>query len=228
MTSNDVKVFYTNNEEPFSNEQWSKYWKVIPHEFARRVEKYRRWQDRQNAITGRLLLQKGLSDLNWIKNSVDGDGSILDIVEVTKKGKPYLPIHALTFYRKIFFNISHSGKYVLCAIHNMQVGIDIEKKRDVDHKQFRSILTAKEMEKVETASNLQSEFYTIWTRKESVVKGAGLGLSAGLSSVCVAGRNTVLNGETWYFVSFHIDDDYASHVSTLISSPSVSLRFVQF
>ena len=41
--------------------------------------------------------------------------------EKNQYGKPYLSEHP-----DFYFNISHSGEYVLCAIDNNPIGVDIE------------------------------------------------------------------------------------------------------
>ena len=66
------------------------------------------------------LLARGLDELYGIALSKE---------ERSKgpHGKPYLVNHP-----KIHYNISHSGRFVLCAISGVPVGIDIQQKRIVD------------------------------------------------------------------------------------------------
>ncbi len=88
-----------------------------------------------------------------IKNKVLGDREIL----FTKNGKPYT--------KDMFFNISHSEDLVVLALADCEIGIDIEKIRDVDFK-----IAEKYFDKV--VSN-NEEFFDIWTKKESVIKYLG-------------------------------------------------------
>ena len=77
-------------------------------------------------------------------------------------GKPYLegaPFH---------FNLSHSGDYVVCALSDCEVGVDIEKIVPISLKVMRrffgrSILSPKEQMR-------------LWTRYESYGKMAGIGI----------------------------------------------------
>jgi len=51
------------------------------------------------------------------------------IFEKNVQGKP-----CLKGYSNFNFNLSHSGDFVVCAIDNKPIGIDIEKIESIDHK----------------------------------------------------------------------------------------------
>ncbi len=97
-------------------------------------------------------------------------------------GKPILagsPIH---------FNISHSKQYFACYFGPDEGGIDIEVMRDAGS--FMAIREENFHPEEIPMSKTNEGFYTIWTRKEAVLKAAGTGLTDGLntldcsSSVC--------------------------------------------
>ena len=88
-----------------------------------------------------------------IKKEVLGEREILK----RESGKPYC--------RDLFFNISHSGDFVLLAVSDFEIGIDIEKIRDVDLKISDRCFE----EKVST----KEEFFSMWTKKESIIKYLG-------------------------------------------------------
>lgn len=94
-------------------------------------------------------------------------------------GKPY--IEGLPF--PLYFNISHSGDYVVCALSDREVGIDIEKKAEARMAVAHRYFYPDEVCTLETLSGpLQGElFYRFWVIKESFVKYTGMGLSAALS-----------------------------------------------
>lgn len=81
----------------------------------------------------------------------------------------------------IHFSLSHSGKYALCAVSDTEVGADVQKYEDrarvfdIAKKYF----TAAEYEYLKTRS--EAEFFRLWTRKESLLKALGTGISGGLS-----------------------------------------------
>lgn len=93
-------------------------------------------------------------------------------------GKPYikdLPIH---------FNISHAGDFVVCAISQTEIGIDIEQVRAVDLKIAKRFFHQSEYEHLlaQQKSNQLDYFYSLWTLKESYIKWLGTGLTTPLDS----------------------------------------------
>ena len=92
--------------------------------------------------------------------------------------KPYL-----ANISDIHFNISHSGNFVVCALSDKTVGIDIEQVKPVELKIAKRFFSAGEYEFIAAkADNKTLAFYKIWTMKESYVKWEGKGLSMPLKS----------------------------------------------
>lgn len=92
----------------------------------------------------------------------------------TEKGKPYaigLPVH---------FNISHSGDYVVCAVSDKEIGIDIEKIRDVHPRSAERFACPEELEYINSTEN---GFFEIWTLKEAYFKCIGTGLGSDIKNV---------------------------------------------
>lgn len=89
-----------------------------------------------------------------------------------RKGKPYI-----IGYEDIFFNISHSGKYAICAFSDMELGADIEKIRDVKEGVIQTVATQNEKDRLSNMSveEKKSEFFRMWTIKESYMKALGVG-----------------------------------------------------
>lgn len=102
------------------------------------------------------------------------------LVERDSKGKPYL-----LEYPEIYMNLSHSRRYVACAIGEKPVGVDIEchssrKRQDLVAKKFHP----KERELYQAADELKREllFHDLWVLKESFMKAEGSGLRIPLNS----------------------------------------------
>lgn len=73
-----------------------------------------------------------------------------------------------------FVSISHSSDMWICAISDRPCGIDIEKRRRVDHMKIaRRFFTETEVKEV-TEKGIES-FFRIWTAKEAYAKYTGLG-----------------------------------------------------
>ena len=66
-----------------------------------------------------------------------------------------------------YISLSHSGDYAVCTINNLPIGVDIEKKRDVNPKLINKICV-NDAEK-EYAADTQS-LLTLWSVKEACFK----------------------------------------------------------
>lgn len=98
----------------------------------------------------------------------------------TEKGKPYLsnaPLH---------FSLSHSGNYVLCAVHAAPIGADLERLRPIRPELCRRVCTEEEKIFVHPRGKFDStRFLQVWTAKEALLKQCGSGISSDLRSISV-------------------------------------------
>ncbi len=140
-----------------------------------KVFKYRQKKDQYRKFVSILLTQFfikklfSLSDYELVYNSY---------------GKPYIKE-----YPEKNFNISHSGCWVVGAVSDMPIGIDIECIKEMDSFKdiARRFFSSDEYEfllKQPMEKSLQI-FYEIWTKKESLIKAVGKGLSIPLDSFAV-------------------------------------------
>lgn len=80
----------------------------------------------------------------------------------------------------VFFNLSHSGDMVLCAICDMPVGCDIEKVTDAPLEIADRYFSEKERQYIDSSQSLPEisrRFFRLWTMKESYVKMTGEGMN---------------------------------------------------
>lgn len=89
---------------------------------------------------------------------------------------------------KLYFNLSHSKDYAVCAVCDAPVGVDIEcvKTKDVAH--MDKILYEKEYKILGFITNSEEKrkyFYECWVTKESYLKNLGCGLSVRPSNFMV-------------------------------------------
>lgn len=78
------------------------------------------------------------------------------------------------------FNISHSGDFVVCAVSENEIGIDIEKIRPVNSRAAERFACVEELEYIASHENC---FFEIWTLKEAYFKCIGTGLGADIKNV---------------------------------------------
>lgn len=103
-----------------------------------------------------------------------------------------IPVHdikiAIDDYKKPFlvntnlvcFNISHSNDYAIIAVTNIiSLGVDIEYiNEDFGFSEIvKDIYNSQEINNIVQSDNKANIFFKYWTRKESIVKATGLGIS---------------------------------------------------
>ena len=111
----------------------------------------------------------------------------------SEHGKPYLE-----GYPHIHFNISHSGNFVVCAVSDKPVGIDIQKIGEYKERVAKRICTENEL------SSLKSDgekFTCLWTQKEAVLKLKGTGFTDGDIKGCLLDANTETQKIENYYIS---------------------------
>lgn len=98
-------------------------------------------------------------------------------------GKPCIPARP-----GFHFNLSHSGRWVVLAWADEEIGVDVEEiPRDAEKAALaRRYFTADEQSFVfASADGIARRFTEIWTKKESYLKYLGTGLSKSLKSFSV-------------------------------------------
>ncbi len=160
----------------------------------RRAEKIRRLKNNGNkaqSICAQLLL-------NY---AVNGDIHVPAQWDTRDGGKPYL-----TNRSNIHFNLSHSGEYAVCAVHDKSVGIDIQYKDKYDMDTADRFFTAGECEYIRKAADAKDAFYEIWTKKESFLKAVGRGITVPLDSFSVLGGEIEYGKTRYRFKEYRVSD----------------------
>ena len=162
---------------------------LLYDERRRRLEKYNIMEDKQRCLVAGLLLRYALGDS--VHRLRYGD-----------RGKPYLPDGPC-------FSLSHSGNYVVLALAEHDVGVDIEKLGEYKEKLARRCCTEDEFLWLQGRD--RADFYNLWTGKEAVMKATGLGFALPAHSFSVLplrnGPHTV-NDICWY-LGWHTLEGYA-------------------
>lgn len=68
-----------------------------------------------------------------------------------------------------FFNVSHSGKFVIMAVSNKEIGVDIEENNNSDMSPLIKIFNEAEVKLIKE----HADFYYLWCAKESLIKCMG-------------------------------------------------------
>ena len=88
-------------------------------------------------------------------------------------GKPFF-----TLQPKIHYNISHSGKYVVCVLAGEEVGIDIQEHRELDYeKGLQKLVPVSLLHEILESDHIKEAFYNQWVLREAYMKWTGEGFS---------------------------------------------------
>ncbi len=137
-----------------------------------RVEKYLKAEDKIRSLLAEILLRYVLN----IHNPVN-----LKELEFgyNEYGKP-----RIKNVEDLFFNLSHSGDWIICGIGNSNIGVDVEEHKRINFDIAERFYTREEYNLlIRTPKDDQlSMFYKLWTLKESYIKAVGKGLGIPLNS----------------------------------------------
>ena len=159
-----IKLAYCDVE----NLDLKKAYLLVPKERREKIDFYRFNKDKKLSAGAFLLLKKLLSDEN-IPNFK---------IKTGKYEKPYISDN-----KNIYFNLSHSGKMVLCAISDRELGVDIEiNDPTIDLNIAKHYFYNSEYENIMNSKNSPDEFFRYWVLKESYMKYTGLGMNLKLDS----------------------------------------------
>lgn len=197
--------------------------KIIDYDFLNKIPSYRlsskNKSDIQRSINSLKLLKIGLNEF--------GIDLFREDLVYNEFGKPSLK------RKDMFYNISHSGKYVTCAISNKMVGIDIQKHIE-NFEEIISFFSTSEKEylaSIPLHKLLIKEFFKIWTVKESYVKFLGRGLYKELDSfsLFLDKKKIIDEGrivKDTLFKNFSISEEYTLSV-VANSNDNYEIRYVE-
>ncbi len=177
-----------------------------------RANRYLQARDRNRFIISRAALRIILA------RYINQQPSLLQF-EAEANKKPYLknyPVH---------YNVSHSGDWIVIAIANTPVGIDVEQL--VPAFDYRDIVTeyfSPEEAKYISEDQAHSRFFLIWTRKEAITKATGKGLDddmrfiPALNGECAVESDLLRSGSNWKVTSFELFPGYLAACATVESA----------
>ena len=135
----------------------------LSDERKEKVNNFRFIKDKKLSAGAYLLLKKLLNEENIVR----------PIFKTGEYGKAYI-----SNYENIHFNLSHSGKFVSCAISDSEVGIDVEYNDPaIDLDIAKQYFFNTEYENIMQSEKPSDEFFNYWVLKESYMKYTGLGFN---------------------------------------------------
>lgn len=205
-----VEIYAVKLDKKIDDLKYNKLMTLVSQEKRNRIERFHRFEDAERTLMADILIRYLLYEKLSLKEN--------QLVFVKNEyGKPFLKNIDL-----IHFNVSHSGEWVVCAIHDFPVGIDIEAIQSIDldiaerffsKDEFNDLMTKDKMHRL-------SYFYDLWTLKESYIKAVGKGMSISLDtfSIGINGWDITVKSNSelvdYYFKLYNIADDYKMAVCT--------------
>lgn len=194
--------------------------RVLSKEELLRSQKFKVKKVQEEFIVGRGILKKILGRyLNRSANEIELDYEAM--------GKPKLTENLQNICPEIAFNLSHSHGFALYGItSNAYLGVDIEHRdRELNFEELaHRFLSPTEALEIKNAQELDKKkcFYTIWTKKEALLKALGVGLHSPLNQFTVSGK---LKEESvflpfnskpmkWFVLSFDYDVNFSISIAT--------------
>lgn len=203
-----TSIYYSYIKKENHYQLLKKFLPDYPENFQAKILRYRRWQDAQLSLLGRVLLNIGLKEMGLEDSRKN--------IRYTRYNKPYLK------YDNVNFNISHSENIVVCAISDSyEIGVDIELLRDVQVDNFKSQMTQTEWERIVLSDNISTSFFDYWTQKEAVIKAEGMGLSLPLKSFEIISNCTVVIDNKFFTKEIKLDSRYKCYLAFKNATESV-------
>ncbi|WBW96393.1 4'-phosphopantetheinyl transferase family protein [Oceanirhabdus sp. W0125-5] len=163
-----VEVFALKLNRDMKKDEFDKLLRLVSHEKKERILRFHRYKDSQMCLLADVFTRLILINKYNINNE-----KISFIKGIN--GKPELNKP----YSNIKFNYSHSGDWIVCAVSEFNVGIDVEQIKDIDMaiaERFFSKIEYDDLMELREDKQLEY-FYDLWTLKESYIKWDGRGLA---------------------------------------------------
>ncbi len=179
-----TKFYYTNINNIFNIDL---FLNDVPAYRREKINRLKHERDKKASLCAGLLINK------FFKNSE---------IKLGKYGKPFAG-------NGKFFNISHSGDYVIIAVSDSEVGCDIETVKDNDFERLGKIVFHEnERNILKNTSDKKEYFYQLWTRKEAFIKCLGEGFHFKISSLDLSRLPDMFKyqGRTFFFKEYMLSD----------------------
>lgn len=171
---NETRIYIADIHCLYDEKNFAKYYGAVNKRRQSKIDRMRFQKDKCLSLGAEMLLQRACRDFGITYK----EASIAE----NKYGKPYFTNIDLKF------NLSHSGKRVMCIISEESVGCDVEQMEEPDLQIAKSFFSAEEAALIlaQPLPDRQADyFYRTWTLKESFVKCIGRGLEIDLADFTV-------------------------------------------
>lgn len=154
--------------ETVSDHDYDQLCSILPDDRKEKAGKYIHSNDQKNCLIVYVLLVYGIYKEYGLRLHNK------KVFKYGDHGKPYLREHP-----QIHFNFSHCKDAACCVLSRYPVGIDVESTTS-DYSELIDYCCSEEEKMKLKKSDSKSEFFRLWTLKESYLKCIGLGITDGV------------------------------------------------
>ena len=179
----------------------SHYLNLLPSFMSKEILRYRYSADQKARLLSRLMLRESITDI--LAN---------DCLKDWKRDVNNKPV----IDNWNAFNISHASNLVVFAYTTGEsVGIDIEKRKELQYNEIMGNFHREEQQFIESSVDSVSCFYEIWVKKEALLKAAGIGIVAGLNDFSCVENIVNYRRQSWCLKEVQIHPEYTCYLCSL-------------
>lgn len=216
MTDGKVWVYVADTSALYKEEVFAAGYANVRAERQKKINRFVFKKDKVLSLGAELLLKECLKK----------HGVMSYQLVISENGKPYLKQAVDSPETStLYFNLSHSGKRVMCAIANREVGCDVEKVGEASLDIAECFFEAEEYEAILSQPSKERQtdlFYRYWTLKESRLKAEGSGIIRGLKN-CPVDRKKNLG---YFFKEYDLSDGYKYAVCSRAEHFSETMEWI--
>jgi len=182
---------------------------LLPEGEQDKIHRFVHKADADASLCGKVLLAEALQSFGRSK-------TLLNDIEYTEHKRPYINSIGADF------NITHSKTMVgLAYAEQGKVGIDIEYMQQIEEFQFKQFFCQEELSWIGTSIE---RFYTLWTRKEAIIKASGKGVFHELTSINVLEDACEVDGVKYWLHELQLDEKMKSALATTHQDQSFEIK----
>lgn len=199
-----VKVCHTDD---FPDEIVEQGRRLLPAQMADEILEYKFFHDQKIRTIARLMLLESILQSDY-------NADLLHRYALDDKNKPFIN-------GWFHFNTSHSGELAVLAVCDGPIGIDVQEWKRFEINSLQYILHPEELIWIEAGGQeARQRFFTVWTRKEAVLKADGIGIIHDLDAVNTLDLPVMVNGERYNLLPLQLPEGYTGH----LAFPVLSVR----
>lgn len=165
-----MKIYLVKNIDAFDENFVDKCKTFFPKWRKEKMLRYKHLKGQIQCALGYLLLIHALRE--------EGVFNEMPEFSYNEHDKPFLKN-----YPGWYFNISHCKTAACCVLSHRDIGIDIEEVKEYKENLAAYICNNNELESLHDSNNKSDDFYKLWTRKESVFKMLGSGITNNIKDI---------------------------------------------